>query len=77
MSKVMTITWLRSRRLLVSAAALLGLVAVLLALQPAFPASGSPDAATRGQMMEEGSKAGVVFQVHPTFIKYPEDTTVP
>ena len=73
MSKVLTITWLRSRRLLVSAIALLGLVAVILALQPAFPASGAPDAATRGQMMEEGSKASVVFQVHPTFIKYPED----
>ena len=73
MSKVFTITWLRSRRLLVSAVALLGLVALIAALQPAFPASGSPDAATRSQAMEEGSKATVVFEVHPTFIKYPED----
>jgi hypothetical protein len=72
MSKVLTITWLRSRRLLVSAAALLGLAAVVFALQPAFPASGAPDAASRAQMMEEGSKANVVFQVTPTFIKYPE-----
>lgn len=72
MSRVMTITWLRSRRLLVSAVVLLGLVAVILALQPASPASGSPDAASRAQMMEEGSKASVVFQVTPTFIKYPE-----
>ena len=73
MSKVLTITGLRSRRLLVSALALLGLVALILALQPAFTASGSPDAASRAQMMEEGSKASVVFQVHPTFIKYPEN----
>lgn len=73
MSKVLTITWLRSRRLLVSAVALLGLVALVAALQPAFPASGSPDAATRSQAMDEGSKTNVVFQVHPTFIKYPEE----
>ena len=71
MSKVLTITWLRSRRLLVSAVALLGLVALILALQPASPASSAPDAATSAQM-QEGS-ASVVFQVHPTFIRYPED----
>ena len=70
MSKVLTITWLRSRRLLVSTAALLGLAAVVLALQPAFPASGAPDAASRPQLMEQGT--GVVFQVTPTFIKFPE-----
>lgn len=74
MSKVLTITWLRSRRLLVSAVALLGLAALVFALQPASPASSSPDAASsRAQMMEEGWKANVVFEVHPTFIKYPED----
>ena len=72
MSKELTITWLRSKRLLVSTAVLLGLAAVVFALQPAFPASGSPDAASRAQMMEEGEKTNVVFQIHPTFIKYPE-----
>ena len=72
MSKEFTVTWLRSRRLLVSAAVLLLLAAVVMALQPAFRASGAPDAASRAQMMEEGSKASVVFEIHPTFIKYPE-----
>ena len=74
MSKVFTITWLRSRRLLVSAVALLGLAALVFALQPAPPASSAPDAASsRAQMMEEGWQANVVFEVHPTFIRYPED----
>ncbi len=73
MSKELTIAWLRSRRLLVSAAVLLVLAIAVMALQPAFRASGAPDAASRAQMMEEGSKAGVVFEVHPTFIRYPED----
>ena len=73
MNKESTFAWLRSRKLLASAAAVLLLASVVLALQPAFRASGAPDAATRGQMMDDGSKAAVVFQVHPTFIKYPQE----
>lgn len=72
MSKEMTVAWLRSRRLLVSVAVVMLLAVAVMALQPAFRASGAPDAASRAQMMEEGSKANVVFQVNPTFIKYPE-----
>lgn len=73
MSRELTIAWLRSRRLLVTVAVLLALAAAVTALQPTFRASGAPDAASRAQMMEEGSQASIVFQVHPTFIKYPQD----
>ncbi len=61
--KELTAAWLRPRRLLILAAAALAIAVAGAALQPAFPASGQDDE----------DKPGVVFQVHPTFIKFPPE----
>ena len=66
MSKEMAASWLRPRRLIVIAAVMLGFAVAGLALQPVFPVSGAP----QGQTAQSGP--AIVFEVHPTFIKYPE-----
>jgi len=53
------------------AAVLLGFAAAAVALQPVFPVSGAPGAAPQAQLLDRGT--GVVFQVHPTFIKFPPE----
>ena len=64
MTKVLTASWLRpGRALILLAAALAVAAAAFFALQPGSPASGQED--------DDG--VPVVFEVHPTFIKYPPD----
>ena len=66
MSKEMAASWLRPRRLIVIVAVMLGFAVAGVALQPVFPVSGAP----QGQTAQSGP--AIVFEVHPTFIKYPE-----
>ncbi len=66
MSKELTASWLRPRRLIIIAAVMLAFAVAGAALQPVFPVSGAPQA-----QAEDEAGPGVVFQVHPTFIKFP------
>jgi hypothetical protein len=63
MVKELTASWLRPKRLLIVAATALAILVGGAALQPAFTVSGQEE--------EEGP--AIVFQVHPTFIKYPPE----
>ncbi len=67
MSKELTASWLRPRRLIIIAAVVLAFAVAGAALQPVFPVSGAPQA-----QAEDADGPSVVFQVHPTFIKFPE-----
>ena len=67
MSKELTASWLRPRRLVIISAVMLAFAVAGVALQPVFPVSGAPQA-----QAEDADGPGVVFQVHPTFIKFPE-----
>jgi hypothetical protein len=67
MSKELTASWLRPGRLVIAAAVVLAFAVAGLALQPVFPVSGAPQA-----QAEDADGPSIVFQVHPTFIKFPE-----
>ena len=60
--------FLRRRLIVVAAATLVG-VMLTMVLQPVFTTSGSPGKAPEAQLLERGT--GVVFQVHPTIVKFP------
>ncbi|MDA1035632.1 MAG: hypothetical protein O3B65_01975 [Chloroflexi bacterium] len=60
--------FLRRRLLVVGVAMLLGM-ALTVVFQPVFTASGSPAEAPESQSLPQGT--GVVFQVHPTIVKFP------
>lgn len=71
MSRQLAAQWLRPRSLLGLAVGIVAVAALAVALQPVVPASGAPVSAPPAQLTDQG--VAVVFQVHPTFIKFPEE----
>ena len=60
--------FLRRKTIIVGIATLLG-VLLTMVFQPVFTTSGAPGEAPESQIMEQAT--GVVFQAHPTFVKFP------
>jgi hypothetical protein len=68
MSRQQTAMWLHQKRVLLFASVTLAAAILVVALWPVFPASG---AAGNASAVQTVGQAPIVFQVHPTFVKYP------
>ena len=69
MSRERAAGWLLQKRLMMIAAGMLAGAALVVALQPVFPVSGAASNAVEAQLLDRGT--GVVFQVHPTIVRFP------
>ena len=69
MSRVRASGWLLQKKIMMIVGAMLAGAVLAVALQPVFPVSGAGSNAASAQLSGQGP--AVVFQVHPTFVKYP------